>query len=853
MLVNIKTVFNNYGFIALILMVFTCQLSVSQTHIDNEGIVRWTKTNKEVCHFGTNYSIPFSYWKWRAPIGADYHKAIDEDVYHMARLGLDAYRLHIWQGFITDEEGNLVFNEHLELLDYLFYKLKQRGIKLFITCMYGGEGGGYTTQFKNRCISNKACWPAQENYLKQLVTHINPYTNISYKDDEDIIAFAIHNEPSHSRRPEVTTDYINTMYNAIRSTGCNKPIFYNMTTSAYQKDYILASKVQGGTFQWYPTGLTSNMNLLGNSLPHVDKYVIDFQDRLTKRKTPKFVYEFSPSDVGKSATMYVAMARSFRESGFQLAAQFAYDPLHAANSNIEYRTHFLNLIHSPKKAIGMMIAGEAFRSIPLGQSQGRYPANNNFGPFSLNPETDLAEMVTEEKFLYSTNTNTIPPKPEYLKQIAGTGSSPIVSYNGTGAYFLDKVEPGVWRLEVMPDVLWVKDPFFVPYITRESSVVQYNANDMQLNLPDLKENFKIKGLNTNNTIKKVASGASFNIKPGTYLLTREGVKTKKQKNDVLNNIKLDEFYGTKRTITEPHLVHEPLTEIPVEETLTIEADVANPQPIEDVYVTVLSKGGGKMYTMEKTSVPFKYKVELPQKLLEKESFIRYHITVKTNENNFIYPSGKVGAPLLERRKYSGDLSLDENEPYEVMVVNKSKPVLLFEADKDWDKIVRPIRSDLIEKQPSSKDVGSVVKLESKRFNGQDSIKYIRMYCADRLKERALHLEDKKELFIDAYTLSETQETLYITITLKDATAYVAKLQISGESKPYYIALKDLVLGKMPLLPKPYPGKISLPYWFETASPSGFNLLNVEHIFLGIDQDNSKESDKGIAISKVYLK
>ena len=38
---------------------------------------------------------------------------------HLARLGLDAYRIHVWDREVSDREGNLVENEHLDLLDYL--------------------------------------------------------------------------------------------------------------------------------------------------------------------------------------------------------------------------------------------------------------------------------------------------------------------------------------------------------------------------------------------------------------------------------------------------------------------------------------------------------------------------------------------------------------------------------------------------------------------------------------------------------------------------------------------------------------------------------------------------------------
>ena len=37
-----------------------------------------------------------------------------------------------------------------------------------------------------------------------------------------------------------------------------------------------------------------------------------------------------------------------------------------------------------------------------------------------------------------------------------------MTYEGDGIYFLDKVRPGLWRLEVYPDAEPVRDPFELP-------------------------------------------------------------------------------------------------------------------------------------------------------------------------------------------------------------------------------------------------------------------------------------------------------------------------------------------------------------------------------------------------------
>src|SRR5262249_35173671 len=148
-----------------------------------------------------------------------------------------------------------------------------------------------------------------------------------------------------------------------------------------------------------------------------------------------------------------------------------YDMLRTAPFNLGWQTHFLNLAHTPKKAISAAIAAEAMRRLPRMQDYGRYPDNLRFGAqapraspdeqwastFRLSYADDLSELNAADIFMNAGTTRTTPRDPKALRRIAGFGSSPLVEYEGTGAYFLDKVRTGVWRLEVYPDEVLVRD------------------------------------------------------------------------------------------------------------------------------------------------------------------------------------------------------------------------------------------------------------------------------------------------------------------------------------------------------------------------------------------------------------
>jgi|SRR4030095_3011458 len=93
-------------------------------YVDRQGILRWTKDNKEASFFGVNYTTPFAYaYRAHNALNVDIEKAIRRDVYQLARLGMDAFRVHIWDTEISDTTGNLIENDHLRLFDFSYTKL----------------------------------------------------------------------------------------------------------------------------------------------------------------------------------------------------------------------------------------------------------------------------------------------------------------------------------------------------------------------------------------------------------------------------------------------------------------------------------------------------------------------------------------------------------------------------------------------------------------------------------------------------------------------------------------------------------------------------------------------------------
>ena len=181
-------------------------------YVDNHGRMRRSDTHEEVRFYGTNYTLPFAHaYRTMKTLDVNHTAAIDRDVYHISRLGLNAYRVHLWDVEISDNEGNLLENEHLALLDYLIAQLEKRGISIIITAQTNfGNGypeknidtGAYSYDYpKCNIHADQEAIKAQKRYMEALVAHINPYTGKSYADDRSIIALEINNEPCHQSYP----------------------------------------------------------------------------------------------------------------------------------------------------------------------------------------------------------------------------------------------------------------------------------------------------------------------------------------------------------------------------------------------------------------------------------------------------------------------------------------------------------------------------------------------------------------------------------------------------------------------------------------------------------------------------
>lgn len=828
----------------VLLGVLACARAVApaaeRIYVDPAGVMRWSADDREVALFGANYCLPSSSdYRAAGYLGVDRKQLIEQDMTHFARMGWDGLRLAIWGDWENcDREGNLIVNDHLDLFDYLIFQAKQRGLSMLFTPIHrhsalwpDGQDSDATQGFAKFCPpselgTNPAAIAAQQNYLRQFLEHVNPYTGVALKDEPAILFIELINEPHHHADDFAgSVAYIDALAQAVRDTGCEKLLFFNLSQDFRMGPAIAASKAQGFTFGWYPTALVTGRTLDENYLRWVDRYT-PLHDPSTP-PLPRLVYEFDSADM-IAGYMYPAMVRAYREVGAQFAAMFAYDMLATAPYNLGWQTHYLNLVHSPRKAVSAIIAAEAMRTLPRGEAYGTYPHNRRFGPFRVSYEEDSSEMATDEKFLHANDTTTAPPTPAALRQIVGTGSSPVVRYEGLGAYFLDKLADGQWRLEVYPDALFVQDPFAQRLNDRTvSSRLLWRTWPMRLTLPDLGDTFSVTPLDVGNVHHAIARAASFPIRPGVYLLSRDGVQTAALPERV-GQLGLREFVCPPAPDLPAQIVPHLRAEYPADEPLSLAFDLVAEAPPKSAAAHVRVAGSNETHTLPLTPERgYRYRASLPARSL---------------------PSGAIEVSVALE---SADGTHVSSPWWSARVVDPHQPLVLLDPIRDagrWftSRTASDRPGGYLQRREAGGGDPAAVRLYSPATS--ESVHAVSLPVKSQFVDRRASLPHATRLRLTARGAAPSLE---IALIDADGRTRAATVSLSSSWQQIELPLDALQPGRALKLPQGYPGN-----WNRDLLPpdddAPFSLARSEHLQVAVSFHADASADAFADLASIEI-
>ena len=847
------------------------EAAVRAAYLDKEGVVRWRDTNREVALFGANYCIMSSSdYRMSGLISQDRKKMIDEDMAQFARMGWNALRLCSWgDSENADRDGNLIANDHVDLMDYLIAKARERGIYILLTPIHGSSPGfpdqlnkppqypGFSKNFaRSELGTNPKAIAAQVNYIGQLLNHVNPYTGVALKDEPAILFIEMINEQvNHPEDLPGSVTYINALVKAVRDTGSKAITFYNVSQDFRIAEAIKESHVDGASFGWYPSGLVSGHTLKGNFLQAVDAYPDMLRPELNGR--PRIMYEFDTADMA-TGYMYPAMVRTYRSVGAQFATMFAYDMLETAPYNLGWQTHYLNLVHAPKKAVSAVIAAEAMKRLPRFKSYGRYPDDVRFGDFRVSYDNDMSELVANDVYMNAGDTETAPRDPRKLKRIVGFGSSPLVGYEGTGAYFLDKVRDGVWRLEVYPDEVLVRDPFEQPRPDKTVSRLLYRSWPIDLRLPDLGTRYYANPINVpqdSSATQRRAAKGRVQVEPGIWLLSTSAKTERFSLPTRIDHVGFDEYYVNK-PISYPDLV---LSLAPKEfragDPVEIRARVADNEIPEEVKLWVRPAGTQNFTSaiaMSRAKGNDYAAVIEPAKL--PPGLYEYAVTEKTGNRTETFPGGVPQQPT--------DWPFFSDTLWTFRVTPPGAPLRLLDPKNDYQQLsfVRPeetVRNGLFNIVPGS-GAGEVAL----RFGVPDLGKNTpELYAAEFYIGDAIAARNASRATTLGITLKSaggTHRNLDVTLIEKDGTSWSASVAAGSTWASVSVPLSDLHISRSIFIPSPFPGLWD--YWRETPEHRGgegdrIHLENVERLQLTVHRDERNtvtDNAAGVAVESVWL-
>lgn len=530
--------------------------------------VLYYKDGGEVALWGVNY-YPQSWHQFdnMKRLGVDMKKAIRDDLDDMKRMGVEMIRIHVFDREISDAKGNIIDNEHLDLLDYLVSEASKRNIYFFFTPIAWWWGPNQNPDSfsarapKEYMFCDDETIAAEANYVKNWLNRTNRYTGRRYKDEPAICVFEIMNEPGYIDysmmmnpdscyyktdmtqltpfktrlqakwnkwcsdnnlangrlffplfRYRLMSHYLDTMYKAIRSTGATQPVACALFDVPGQEDLINAvsdSKCEAVTTGTY-AGAWDKVGDGWNYLPWADNTTLD--PRFDKKA--RLVYEFDGIKTFGSY-FYPPIARRFRNLGVQIAAMFQYDSSTTAEWNTDWDAHYLNLRYTPGKAVSFYEGAKVFHDLARGASFSTPPTEQLFGNCAVSFDKNISIYSNKSTYISSASCTdwkplAIPEKPEL---IMGVGNSPFVSYSGTGIYTLKIDYPKrSAELTVNPDAEVVGDPWH-PSKDKSAVVLKNKSHLFTLNIPGV----SVTGVSCQNK-PILYSGNTFEVSKGDYII-----------------------------------------------------------------------------------------------------------------------------------------------------------------------------------------------------------------------------------------------------------------------------------------------------------------------------------------------
>ena len=433
-------------------------------------------------------------------------EVIDRDLDDMQAMGINVLRIHILMSDIALRGGALRDNSlELDAFDYLLAGAIRRGIYIYLTPItpwdtyyalpnrFSGQDWQSATYTVDPAVID-----AEAAFIANLLRHRNPYLDDGkgrpYGAEPGIALIGLMNEPAYLNDPSGRYDappydeawlrdhLIDRLAGAVRDGeaipgGVHHLIGWNLHGWDETVTAPIAGKAAANP-NLVPALRASAVDVLELSGYTLEGYWQTYPYAADPAVEPRFrmagiaqrpplaldapnarradvVYEWDAPGSQK-AYVYPNIAAQMRLQNIQIAAQFQYDMQVEANTNSVWPRHYLNRFYTPERTVAFMIAARTFRDGALGQPFADGDTVRT-GATTTSFSADIAVYADATTLMYSRSipADLTPAIPATLRDVTGVGTSPVVRFDGSGAYSLRRIDDASgWHLELTlnPDV-----------------------------------------------------------------------------------------------------------------------------------------------------------------------------------------------------------------------------------------------------------------------------------------------------------------------------------------------------------------------------------------------------------------
>jgi len=440
---------------------------VSWISQDASGALHW-EDGSEVRLWGVSYSVPFSgEYANLVRLHRDLPEVIDRDLDDIRALEGNLVHVLVNDREITDPEGNLLDNPHLQGLDDLVAGCRKRGMAVKLTLITWVPSDGDSTDgfsdhwYRDELIRLRNAWPPQENYVRGLAGHVNPHTGLSYAEDPTVALWDIIQDPQAMGMTknliplDQSTAYAARMMQVLRDAGVRGPVLYSTYGYQFNKPEYGAVFRNSGVSGWsfdLPIGGTADYPL--KAVNYLEKQA--WQSWLMRTPIewvwgdglcPTLTYSFHSSLKNHG---FAPLARSLVTSRVQVADLYQYDALPLAGENASFRLSWFNRDFTPAQATAFRIAARLFREIPLGTPVPEdLPQDNwDFDGVRASAWLDVTTLERDGVFLFTHR----PPfelsgSLEGYRLLAGADSTDLLGFEGS-RWFTSEFDAADGRIDL---------------------------------------------------------------------------------------------------------------------------------------------------------------------------------------------------------------------------------------------------------------------------------------------------------------------------------------------------------------------------------------------------------------------